>query len=200
VASARTADDGLARLIGPGSQLAVGDLARLMVNLSENTATNLLIDELGMENVNALMSSLGLTTIRLQRHMLDAAAERADHENVASPAQGAQLMARIARCELPLTKQSCAAMLKILEISKTPFPATDPIPADVVLAFKPGNLEGVLNGWGYVELPGRPYVFAIMTTYGTDNAAIVRAASAAAYDYFARLGRANRYGARVAAP
>jgi beta-lactamase class A len=199
-AAARTADDGLARLIGPGSQLAVGDLARLMINLSENTATNLLIDELGMEKVNSFMDTLGLRTIRLQRHMLDADAERADHENVASPADGAQLMARIARCELPLTRQSCAAMLQILEMPKTPFPATDPIPTGIVVAFKPGNLEGVLNGWGYVELPGRPYVFAIMTTYGTDNAAAVRATSAAAFDYFSRLARTNRYGARVAAP
>jgi len=197
VSSAQTADDGLARLIGPGSELAVGDLARLMINLSENTATNLLIDELGMERVNALTASLGLETIRLQRRMLDFASESNDHENLASPAQAASLMARIARCELPLTRESCAAMLQILEIPKEPFPATDPIPKDIPVAFKPGDLDGVLAAWAFVDLPGRPYAFAIMTSYGTDNATAVRTASQAAFDYFSRLARANRYGARV---
>lgn len=200
VAGEETRYDGMARLIGPGSSLAVEDVARLMINLSDNTATNLLIDQVGMGHVNALMASLGLRTIQLRRKMLHFTDEAQDRENVASPADAAQLMAKIARCELPLKKASCAAMLQILEIPKTPFPATDPIPEDVPIAFKPGWLEGVLNGWGIVELPGRPYVFAIMTTFGTDNAVTVRAASAAAFNYFSRLAHANRYGARVSLP
>ena len=48
-----------------------------------------------------------------------------------------------------------------------------------------------------MNLPDRPYVFAIMTTYGTDNAATVRSASEAAFRYYSRLARANPYGGRV---
>jgi beta-lactamase class A len=197
VPSENTSTSGMARLIGPGSLLSLEDLAKMMINLSENTATNLLIDEVGMTNVNQLTGSAGLKSIKLRRKMLDYDSQAANQENVASAGDAALLMMKVANCTLPLSKVSCVTMRKILEIPKTPFPATDPIPKDIPVAFKPGSLEGVLSGWGIVGLPERPYVFAIMTTYGTTNATAVRDASAAGFDYFWRLGRANQYGARV---
>jgi beta-lactamase class A len=199
VPSENTSTAGMARLIGPGSSLSLEDLAKMMINLSENTATNLLIDEVGMDNVNHLTGAAGLKSIKLRRKMLDYDTQAANQENVANAGDAALLMMKVANCALPLSKDSCATMRRILEIPKTPFPATDPIPKDIPLAFKPGSLEGVLSGWGIVGLPGRPYVFAIMTTYGTTNATAVRDASAAGFDYFWRLGRANQYGARVTA-
>ncbi len=197
VPSENTSGSGMARLIGPGSSLSLEDLAKMMINLSENTATNLLIDQVGMDKVNRLIGAAGLKSIKLRRKMLDYDTQAANQENVANPGDAALLMMKVANCTLPLTKDSCAMMRKILEIPKTPFPATDPIPKDIPIAFKPGSLEGVLSGWGIVALPERPYAFAIMTTYGTTNATAVRDASAAGFDYFWRLGRANQYGARV---
>jgi beta-lactamase class A len=197
VPSENTSTSGMARLIGPGSSLSLEDLAKMMINLSENTATNLLIDEVGMDNVNHLTDGAGLKNIKLRRKMLDYDAQAANQENVANAGDAAMLMMKVANCALPLSKDSCITMRKILEIPKTPFPATDPIPKDIPIAFKPGSMEGVLSGWGIVALPERPYAFAIMTTYGTTNATAVRDASAAGFEYFWRLGRANRYGARV---
>jgi beta-lactamase class A len=198
VPSENTSGTGMARLIGNGSLLSLEDLAKMMINLSENTATNLLIDEIGMENVNQLLSGAGLKSIKLRRKMLEYGPQAANQENVANAGDAAKLMMKVANCALPISHDSCTTMRKILEIPKTPFPATDPIPKDIPVAFKPGSLEGVLSGWGIVALPGRPYVFAIMTTYGNTNATAVRDASAAGFDYFWRLGRANQYGARVA--
>jgi beta-lactamase class A len=195
--SENTSNTGMAQLIGPGSLLSLEDLAKMMINLSENTATNLLIDEIGMENVNHLISGAGLNSIKLRRKMLEYGLQAANQENVANAGDAAKLMMKVANCALPLSKESCVTMRKILEIPKTPFPATDPIPKDIPIAFKPGSLEGVLSGWGIVALPERPYAFAIMTTYGSTNATAVREASAAGFDYFWRLGRANQYGARV---
>ncbi len=95
-------------------------------------------------------------------------------------------MVRIARCDLPVGKASCDEIRRILEIRGAPYPAHDFIPAQVPIAFKPGSLEGVMTGWAIVNLPDRPYVFAIMTTYdvNAENAPAVRAASQAAYNYF----------------
>jgi beta-lactamase class A len=197
VPSENTSTGGMARLIGPGSSLSLEDLAKMMINLSENTATNLLIDEVGMNNVNQLVGGVGLKSIKLRRKMLDYDAQAGNQENVANAGDAALLMMKVANCTLPLSKASCVTMRRILEIPKTPFPATDPIPKDIPIAFKPGSIEGVLSGWGIVGLPERPYVFALMTTYGTSNATAVREASAAGFDYFWRLGRANQYGARV---
>src|SRR5215831_3201564 len=45
VADPQTAGTGIARLISPSSSLSVEDIAKIMINMSENTATNLIIDE-----------------------------------------------------------------------------------------------------------------------------------------------------------
>ena len=135
--------------------------------------------------------------MKLQRKMLARDASAHGTENIATPAEGATLMTKIAQCEVPVSKASCDRVRQILEIPQDPHPAKDPIPRDIPIAFKWGGLEGVVNGWAIVGLPDRPYVFAIMSTYGEeDGAASVRAASAAAFAYYSRLARANPYGVR----
>src|SRR5205823_4972303 len=60
--------------------LSIRDYATLMVMLSDNTATNVLIDRLGMGNIAASLNGLGLTGTRLRRHMMDTAAARRGDE------------------------------------------------------------------------------------------------------------------------
>jgi len=51
----------------PGvTRITLRDLATMMVAVSDNSATNVLIDRLGMENVNAMLDSLGLAHTRLR--------------------------------------------------------------------------------------------------------------------------------------
>jgi beta-lactamase class A len=193
---AATSRGGMARLISPNSMLTLEDIAKIMINLSENTATNILIDEVGMDNVNKTIAAMGLKTMKLRRKMLDGASSAAGAENVSSPADGATLMYKIATCDLPVSKASCARIREIMEIPQPEHPAKDPIPSTIPVAFKWGGLEGVSNGWGIVSLPDRPYVFIIMTSYGDDPAPTVRSASQAAFNYYSRLARANAYGVR----
>ena len=56
----------------PGvSRVTLRDLATMMVAVSDNSATNVLIDKVGMQNVNAMLDSLGLSHTRLRRKMMD---------------------------------------------------------------------------------------------------------------------------------
>ena len=197
-ANEATSRSGMARLISAGSSLSLEDIAKVMINLSENSATNILIDEVGMQNVNDLIGSLGLTTMKLRRKMLDRDSQARGEENVSSPADAATLMTKIARCDLPISKASCDRVRQILEIPQPDHPGKDPIPSNIPIAFKWGGLAGVSTAWAIVDLPGRPYVFAIMTAFGSDNAPAVRAASAAGFEYFSLLAGANPYGSRVA--
>ncbi|HEX9203908.1 MAG TPA: serine hydrolase, partial [Vicinamibacteria bacterium] len=62
---------------------------------------------------------------------------------------------------------------------------------------KSGELEAVRCEVGYVDLPGRPYTAAVMTTYlrhDADGEAAIREVSAAVYDTFARLARSSDLG------
>src|SRR5205807_8901924 len=61
------------------------DVAQFMIAVSDNTASNVLIDRIGMENVNATLRSLGLTKTLLRRHMMDFEAARRGEENVSTP-------------------------------------------------------------------------------------------------------------------
>ena len=186
----------LQRLTDGGSQVSLEDLAILMITLSDNTATNMLIDALGMEPVNALMDSLEAPHTRLRRRMIQTEASARGEENVSTPAEAALLMERIARCRLPLGEASCRRVLDILEIPKAD-PVMDPLPGNVPVAFKPGTIEGVRTVWALVSLPDRPYVLTVMTNYGGDGGQAVRLFSEAAWEYFFRLARSTEHGTRV---
>src|ERR1044071_565724 len=67
------------------SRITNHDLALLMVSLSDNSAANVLIDRVGMDNVNGWLEQIGLQHTRLRRHMLDVKAAQEGRENTSTP-------------------------------------------------------------------------------------------------------------------
>ncbi|MDE0393148.1 MAG: serine hydrolase [Gammaproteobacteria bacterium] len=193
----RTGGSGvLLHLTDGGSALSLEDYAIYMIVYSDNTATNVLIDELGMEAVNALSTSLGATSTKLQRKMIRPEQSAIGNENLSTPRDAALIMERIASCDLPMGAEGCRRVREILEIYKGG-PIRAPVPREVPIAFKPGGITGVATAWGLVDVPDRPYVIAVMSNYGGNGGAVVEAVSAAAYRYFSRLSGITPYGARV---
>jgi beta-lactamase class A len=181
------------------SQLSLSDLATLMIVLSDNTATNMLIDQVGMANVNRTMDELGLKQIRLRRKMIDQAASARGDENTATPRAAMELMEKLYRGQVG-NRQLSDDALKVLKIRKnSPIPRL--LPDNVEIANKPGGIEGVACDWAAVYVPNRPYAIAVMTNYNGPNSEAADEAiakvSKLAYDYFARLSRSTEYGARV---
>lgn len=178
--------------------LSLRDYATLMIVLSDNTATNVLIDEVGMDRVNARMQSLGLGDIRLGRKMMDLNAVKEGRENLATPAALAGLYSVI-REGKGLSKTSRDAMLAILEKGKSS-PLLRGIPTGVRVASKPGDLDGVRADGGIVYVEGRPYVFVVMTSWlqnDGDGERAIEDLSRAAYQYFDRVARSSEYGRKV---
>jgi beta-lactamase class A len=66
----------IASEISDGVQLPLRDAANLMIVLSDNTATNLVLERLGTDTVNAYLDKLGLKTTRSLRKILGASSER----------------------------------------------------------------------------------------------------------------------------
>src|SRR5262245_48164794 len=181
--------------------LSIRDYAVLMVTLSDNTATNVLIDRLGMGNVARRMQALGLTATRLRRHMMDTAAARRGDENVSTPDEIVRLLLAMhgqGRAESGHAMPDAIALLKKPKESRL----RRGLPAGVAAADKPGELDGVRVDAGVVYATNRPYVFCVMTTFLQDEAAGERAIeqmSRAAYEYFSRLGDGplgRRFGGR----
>jgi beta-lactamase class A len=179
----------------PGiTTLTVRDLATLMIGVSDNTATNVLIRRVGMDSVNALLGRLGLGATRLRRRMMDVAAAREGRENTGTPREFTALLDSLFTGRV--LGKATDAYFRTLGTQKTSYiPAL--LPPDVRTANKPGELDGVRNDVGIVFVPNRPFAIAVMTTYGDDPSAATRAISEiarAAWTYFDRVGRSNALG------
>jgi beta-lactamase class A len=175
--------------------MSLRDYAVLMVVLSDNSATNLLIDAVGMENVRKRMSAAGLAGLQLRRRMIDLEAARRGDENVGSADDLARLLLMIHKGDglLPASRDG------ILEILRKPKTSAlrDGVPPSVPVANKTGTLEGVAADAGIVYLTDRPYIFVATTTYlkdGNAGEAAIRSASRVAFDYFNRVARSSEYG------
>ncbi len=170
--------------------LSIRDYATLMVTLSDNTATNVLIDRLGMDAIGTRMKSLGLTATKLRRHMMDTAAAKRGDENVSTPHELVELLQAIQKIDaaVDLLKKPKESRLR------------RGLPSGVAAADKPGELDAVRVDAGIVFAKNRPYIVAVMTTFLKDEVAGERAIeelSRAAYDYFDRLGAGGELGRRM---
>jgi beta-lactamase class A len=185
----------------PGvTRVTLRDLATMMVAVSDNSATNVLIDRVGMQNVNAMLDSVGLSHTRLRRKMMDLEAAKQGRENISTPREMMTLLDAIYHGKL-LNKESTEDFFKMLSTNKQSFIPRD-LPPDLKVANKPGELEAVRNDSGIVFVAGRPYVICVMTGFLSNERegedAITRV-SLETWRMFDRLSRATEYG-RVVSP
>ena len=170
--------------------LSLRDYATLMVTLSDNTATNVLIDRLGMAEISKRMQKLGLPGTQLRRHMMDGAAARRGDENVSTPSELIALLKSL---------QSMPEAVMLLKLPKENRLRRG-LPTGVESADKSGELDGVRVDAGIVFLKNRPYAFSVMTTYLRNDDEGERAIiemSRAAYEYFERLATSGVAGRRI---
>lgn len=200
-ASDLVADSDIMGGLTPGvTRITLRDLATMMVAVSDNSATNVLIDRVGMNNVNAMLDGLSLTHTRLRRKMMDLDAAKQGRENISTPREMMTLLAALYQGKV-LNKESTADFFKMLSTNKDSWIPRD-LPADIKIANKPGSLEGVRNDSGVVFVEGRPYVICVMTAFlrnERDGEQAISSVSLAAWRMFDRLSRASEYG-RVVSP
>jgi beta-lactamase class A len=188
----------MAGLTAGVTRISNRDLAQFMVAVSDNAATNVLIDHVGMQNVNATLRSLGLTKTILRRKMMDIGAARRGDENVSTPQEMARLLEAIYK-EKALNKQATAELIKQLSTLKQSY-IPRLLPENVQVANKPGELEAVRTDSGIVFAPNRPFAISVMTAYDRDERAAERAISEVAleaYRYFQMRGKTSEYGRAV---
>lgn len=193
-----TPGSGVLQQLTPGRvTLTLRDVATLMITVSDNSATNMIIDRVGMENVNATMSSLGLTHTRLQRKMMDRDAWVEDRENLSTPNEQARLLEHLHRRQGP-SPESSEEILRILSIPKSSR-IRSLLPPGTRVAHKTGSVSGVVVDVGIVYLPDRPFLVSAMVNWAEGAAEAERAIgeiALAAYEYFDRIAHSNRYGHR----
>lgn len=174
---------GVLQHLSPGIRLPVRDLVTLMIIVSDNTATNMLIDRVGADSVNATMASLGLSRTVLFNKLQVVPVDRRG-SNVTTAADMTLLLRRIGRGEA-VSYDASRRMVDILLRQtlngglglRLPVEGVEGVlgaPPPVRVASKSGSITGHRHDVGLVLMPAGSYAISVFlrdvrdTEQGTD--------------------------------
>ena len=185
---------GMIRALGVGAQLRVKDAATLMIICSDNIATNMIIDYLGKDTINACIRKFGCRDTVLYRSLHF---DRPDPLGATTPRDYAGMFRRIAKGQLVSAKAS-AEMLDIFRQQHYNTMLTDRFPpyyldteetgdeALIWVASKSGSMNACRNDGGIVHTPYGEYVIVLMNKDFDD---IIEYSGHPAMQYGARVSR-----------
>lgn len=157
-----------------------------MIITSDNSATNVLIDLIGMNNLNSYFKTIGLKQTSLNRKMMDFEQLKKGNDNVTSALDMANLFTAIYRQELLSEKYNDIA-INILLRQRDHESLKRYIVDDVKLANKPGSLDHVEHDIGIMYHRVKDYLIGVFVTEHQNNdeaKKFIGTVSKEVYDYF----------------
>lgn len=147
----RAVGSGVMLYLHEGMEFTLNDLIYLMISVSDNTATNILIDLAGMDNVNRTMRELGMTNSTIGRKMKGRPAQGDELENWATPNDYATVMQSML-AHRAASASACAGMIAMLEKQQSTSRISRYLPQAEGIRWgsKPGQIRGVTNDVGFV--------------------------------------------------
>lgn len=145
-----------------GLKVTVLDLVTLMIIVSDNTATNLMIDLLGVDAINRTMERLGIPGVCLRRKLFEPELSRRGIQNTVTARGMGVLLTKMAQCEL-LGGELDRKMMEILGNQrlngKLPFFLHS---RGVAIAHKTGEDDGITHDVGVI-FAKRPFVVCMLS-------------------------------------
>ncbi len=153
---------GVLSMLQAGMELTLDDLAHLMMNVSDNTASNMLIGLLGCDRINHRLAGWGLRQTRLERKFYDFAAREQGLDNWVTAGELAELLVGIERRRL-LGSDACEKTLAVMR--KQQFGGRIPalLPPETPVAHKTGSITGICHDAGIIYSPGGPLILVVLT-------------------------------------
>jgi len=143
-----------------GQPRSLGELCELMITVSSNFATNLLIEKLGVQNIRATVRNLGADGVVVLRGVEDGKAFQKGLNNTATARGLATLMEAIADGKA-VYAQSSRAMIGILERQRFNEGIPAGLPPGIAVAHKTGEITRIHHDAAIV-FAKRPYVLVVM--------------------------------------
>jgi len=134
----------------------VRTLCRLMISLSDNTATNVLIDHLGISAIQEGFARFGLEKTALRRKLFDRAASQAGIQNTICPHEIGDLLEKLHRQSI-LSPTLCREAIDTLLLQQIDHKLNGKILGEVPIAHKTGEDDNLSNDVGIVYAP-QPFV------------------------------------------
>ena len=161
--SMKTGGDGVLKELNTGHHFTLKELATLMIIVSDNQATNILIDFLGMENINQLGKELDLKETFLGRKMMDAEARKKGYDNYTC-ADDISLLLKLIYQEKLINKEASQLMLDILLRQQQGERLQRYLPSDIKIAHKCGDLDNLENDGGIIWIEDKAYILVVLTS------------------------------------
>jgi beta-lactamase class A len=158
----RVEGTGVLKALAPGLQPTWSDLATLMITVSDNVATNLIIDQLGMEAIQGWIDKARMAETRIERRMMDRSAMSAGRGNWTSAADMEMLLAAITAGTC-VSRETSGKMRRALEAQQIQDRLPRRLAVGVPVANKTGNFVDVIHDAGIVTWPGGTLVIAVLT-------------------------------------
>lgn len=143
-----------------GEERSLRELCEAMIAVSSNLATNILIDELGAQNIQRTVDELGGEGMKVLRGVEDIEAFRKGMSNTTTAEGFGALLERIGKGEAvsPTASREMVSILKRQEFNDA---IPSGLPDGVEVAHKTGNITGIHHDGAIVYAP-RPYVLVVL--------------------------------------
>ena len=174
----RVEGSGILKSLGLGLRLTLRDVAVLMITMSDNSATNMLIDKVGIAQVNARLRRIGLQETTLYKKVFKPAAGDVPPEQkkfglgVTTANEMLALMDKIYRKEV-VDAAACDDMIAILkaQLDRDQIPRflVGPGWEKVQVANKTGSLDQVRNDVGIVFTPSGDFILSLFAQEAVDR-------------------------------
>jgi beta-lactamase class A len=159
--SDKVGGSGVLQWMRPGKAYTLRNLCRLMIVLSDNTATRMLVDHIGQKRINNYLAGVGLPhTVVMDPTMLRE--PPASGINQTTPAEMAYLIVQIKEGH-GFSKKSSAEMLSYMKNQRYRWGIWRGVAPGTMVADKTGNLERIFNDAGLVYTRSGNYVLSVFT-------------------------------------
>ena len=147
-----------------GSSCKIEDLLYHMITESDNTAANMLINRMGLDELNRYFLKFGLKHTNLARKMMDFKSRKYGVENYTTVGDMAYLLEKLYRGEF-LNKKVSKECLELLAEQKVNDRIPKKLPPDITVAHKTGLENGVCHDVGIVYTPKGDFLICVLTKH-----------------------------------
>lgn len=159
---------GILKELYKNHSFSIREILTLMIIISDNTATNILIDLLGMDEINKIGSDFGLKNTCLQRKMMDSDARERGLDNFTSSDDILRILKAIYEKTF-LSENISNLALDILLRQQEKDRLQRYLPEDLIIANKTGDLENLENDGGIIFTKNRDYILVVLVNEAQTN-------------------------------
>lgn len=159
----------------PGATFSLRDAVHLMIVYSDNTATNMVLDKVGIKSVNERMAGLGLKETRINAKVFKGSTTSVDPERTKKYGLGSttanemlKLLEMMYKGEL-VSAEASKAMLEHMKKCDDKDKFTRFLPKGVTVAHKTGSVSDARTDAGILYFKGGPVALVVLTSQNEDK-------------------------------